>query len=92
MENRAEKLAARAMLLLSDAERARYAKELDRIFSMTDTLCAAAGYDAEPLTCAVRTDSLRPDDAPAQPDEARRLIALSKYERDGYVCIARTVG
>lgn len=91
METAAEKVAAAAMLRLTEAERARLTRDLAEIAAMAAQLGAPERKTECVERPAAHVAQLRPDSASA-PDTERRMLRGCGREEDGCVRVARTVG
>ena len=88
MKNNVVKIAALARIGADENQLKRLEKDVPTILAMADTLRDSEGkmYAPRPHTL----DDLR-EDVPAQGGTVD-LSAISKQEKDGCVCVVRTVG
>lgn len=90
MKQDIEKTAVLAMLAPEKGESGRLQQDVREILALTAELGDAPSAPQR-LRDAVPESALRPD-TPAEADTERRCIRLSKNEKEGFVCVARTVG
>lgn len=88
MKNNVVKIAALARIGADEAQLKRLEKDVPTILAMADTLRDSGDkmYTPRPHTL----DDLR-EDVPARAASVD-LSAISKLEKDGFVCVVRTVG
>ena len=83
------KLASLAMLCIPGEEEERLMRDIPRVLALAEDLTGET--DGPCSDTAVTMGTLR-EDIPGERDVERTFIKQSKYEKDGFVQVVRTVG